>query len=62
MPEGFTPDGDIEIELSILYGVSVYYQNENNVYWAHVATPENRGIFRFFLLFECCPIQRERLP
>ena len=30
----------------ILYGVSVYYQNENNVYWAHVATPENRGIFR----------------
>ena len=46
MPEGFTPDGDIEIELSILYGVSVYYQDENNVYWTHVATPENRGIFR----------------
>lgn len=46
MPEGFTPDGDIKIELSILYGVSVYYQDENNVYWAHVATPENRGIFR----------------
>ena len=46
MPEGFVPDGDIEIELSILYGASVYCQDEENVYWAHVATPENRSILR----------------
>ncbi len=46
MPEGFTPDGDIEIELSILYGASLYYQDEENVYWAHVAVPENRGFLR----------------
>ena len=46
MPEGFTPEGDIEIELSIMYGASLYYQDGNNVYWAHIATPENRGIFR----------------
>lgn len=44
MPEGFTPEGEIEIELSILYGTSVYFQDESSVYWAHVATPENRGI------------------
>lgn len=46
MPEGFTPDGDIEIELSILYGASITYQDEESVSWAHVATPENRGVFR----------------
>ena len=46
LPEDVTPDGEIEIELSILYGVSLYAQDKNNVYWAHVATPENRGIFR----------------
>lgn len=44
MPEGFAPDGDIEIELSILYGASLCYQDEENVYWGHVVTPENRGI------------------
>lgn len=46
MPEGFAPDGDIEIELSILYGASLCYQDEENVYWGHVVTPENRGILR----------------
>lgn len=44
MPEGFTPEGDIAIELTVLYGASVYYQDEDSVYWAHVAPPENRGI------------------
>lgn len=46
MPEGFTPEDEIQIELTILYGVSVYYQDENNVYQTRIATPENRGIFR----------------
>lgn len=46
MPKGFTPDGDIDIELSILYGTSLYYQDQENVYWAHITTPENRGISR----------------
>lgn len=46
MPEGFTPEDDIAIELTILYGASVYYQDEVSVYWAHVAPPENRGILR----------------
>lgn len=46
MPEGFTPEDGVEIELTILYGASVYCQDESSVYWAHVATPENRGILR----------------
>lgn len=46
LPEGFTPEDEIQIELTILYGASVYCQDESSVYWAHVATPENRGILR----------------
>ena len=46
LPEGFTPEGDLSIELTILCGASVYCQDESSVYWAHVATPENRGILR----------------
>ena len=46
MPEGFTPKGDIAIELTVLYGASVYAQDGNSVHWAHVAPPENRGILR----------------
>ena len=46
MPDGFEPTDEIEIEMSILYGMSVYCQDENNVYYSHLMTPENRGIFR----------------
>ena len=46
MPEGFTPEDETEIELTILYGASVYCQDGESVYWAHVATPGNRGILR----------------
>ena len=46
MPDGFEPTDEIEIEMSILYGMSVYCQDENNVYSSHLMTPENRGIFR----------------
>ena len=45
-PDGFEPTDEIEIEMSILYGMSVYCQDENNVYFSHLMTPENRGIFR----------------
>lgn len=46
MPEGFTPDGDIEIELTILYGVDLAYQDEKNVYMGRIVTPEDRGTLR----------------
>ena len=46
MPDGFEPTDEIEIEMSILYGMSVYCQDENNVYSSQLMTPENRGIFR----------------
>ena len=46
MPDGFEPTDEIEIEMSILYGMSVYCQDENNVYSSELMTPENRGIFR----------------
>lgn len=46
LPEGFTPEDEIEIELTILYGATMYAQDADNVYWAHIATPENRGILR----------------
>ncbi len=45
LPEGFEGD-TLEIELSVLYGTSVFYQDGTGVYWAHVAQPENRGILR----------------
>lgn len=48
LPEGYDAADDlVEIELSVLYGANVYYQDENYVYWAHVVTPENRGILHF---------------
>lgn len=46
LPEGFAPDDPIEIELSVLYGASIYYQDEDTISWAHIATPQNRGILR----------------
>lgn len=45
LPEGLEGD-TLEIELSVLYGTSVYYQDDTGVYWSHVAQPENRGILR----------------
>ena len=46
MPDGFEPTDEIEIEMSILYGMSVWAQDEKNVYHEYMMTPENRGIFR----------------
>lgn len=45
LPAGFAPEnGQAEIQLTVMYGASVTYQDETNVYCAHITTPENRGI------------------
>lgn len=44
LPEGLSAEDGIHIELSVLYGASLYYQDDSGVYFAHVRPPENRGI------------------
>lgn len=45
LPDGFDPkDGTATIQLKVMYGASVTYQDKDNVYCAHITTPENRGI------------------
>ena len=44
VPAGYENADSLTIELSVLYGTSLYYQDETGVYWAHIAQPENRGI------------------
>lgn len=45
LPVNFAPEnGQAEIQLTVMYGASVTYQDETNVYCAHITTPENRGI------------------
>lgn len=45
LPDGFTPkDGMAEIQLTVMYGASVTYQDEDRVYCAHITAPEDRGI------------------
>ena len=46
LPEGFETSESITIELTVMYGASLYYQDQTGVYWAHIAPPENRGILR----------------
>lgn len=46
MPDGFEPTDEIDIELTVMYGMSVWAQDEKNVYHAYMMTPENRGFFR----------------
>lgn len=47
LPEGFSPkDGKAEIQLTVMYGANVTYQDETHVYCAHITTPENRGILK----------------
>ena len=46
MPDGFEPTDEIDIELTVMYGMSVWAQDEKNVYHEYMMTPENRGIFR----------------
>ena len=56
LPEGFTSAGEIEIELTLLYGATIYAQDGESVRWAHVDTPENRGILH---LPFCVPLNGE---
>lgn len=44
LPEHLPSAGEIEIELTLLHGATVYAQDGESVRWAHIATPENRGI------------------
>lgn len=45
LPENFAPEnGQAEIQLTVMYGANVTYQDEANVYCAHITTPENWGI------------------
>ena len=46
LPDGFSSAGSVTVELSVLYGTTLYYQDETGVYCAHIAQPENRGILR----------------
>ena len=46
MPDGFEPTDEINIELTVMYGMSVWAQDEKNVYHEYMMTPENRGFFR----------------
>lgn len=45
LPEGYAADDEIEIELSVLYSTSVFYQDEAKVYFASLHHPENCGVF-----------------
>lgn len=45
LPEGFIPeDGKAEIQLTVMYGANVTYQEKDHVYCARITTPEDRGI------------------
>ena len=46
LPDGFSSAGSVTVELSVLYGTTLYYQDETGVYCAHITQPENRGILR----------------
>ena len=46
LPDGYMAGDSVTIELTVMYGASLYYQDQTGVYWAHIAPPENRGILR----------------
>lgn len=46
LPAGVSTEENLSIELSILYGTSLYYQDATGVYWTRIHTPANRGILR----------------
>ena len=46
VPEELRDLDQLEIELTVLYGASLYHQDETGVRWAHIAQKENRGILR----------------
>lgn len=46
LPDELKDLDQLEIELTVLYGASLYHQDETGVRWAHIAQEENRGILR----------------
>ena len=44
LPEEIKGSDSLEIQLSVLYGASLYHQDETGVRWARIAQKENRGI------------------
>jgi len=46
LPESLAGQEELTVELSVLYGASLYHQDETGVRWAHIAQQENRGILR----------------
>jgi len=46
LPDGYTAGDSVTIELTVMYGASLYYPDQTGIYWAHIAPPENRGILR----------------
>ena len=46
LPEDYMPGDELTIQLSILYGATVFYQDETGLYCKALAQRENRGILR----------------
>lgn len=46
LPEALIGSDSLDIELTVLYGATLYHQDESGVRCAHIAQPENRGILR----------------
>lgn len=44
LPEELIGSEQLDIVLTVMYGASMYHQDETGVRWAHVAPSENRGI------------------
>lgn len=44
LPEEMIGSEELDIVLTVMYGASVYHQDESGVRWAHIASAENRGI------------------
>lgn len=46
LPQAYAPGDTFDILLTVMYGTSVFYQDETGVYWDHVSQSENRGIIK----------------
>ena len=46
LPQTYEPGDTFDMLLTVMYGTSVYYQDENGAYLDHVAQSENRGILK----------------
>ena len=52
IPEGVQQDQPLDVELVILYGTNIVYQDEVGYKEAYVANPENRGIQRIRFIID----------